>query len=162
MVRVLCESILEHFNLIWEMHEEAIVNIPKEYWKEGDIEYLIPARQIFHVTESADYYSSIDQNSFLWGHRFGTRARDTMKKNLPNKEELFQYHNEVKEKIDSWLKTSSDIEILQYQNTFRWTGMTVLSRLIYVLAHYRQHFGEINAELRRRGLPRIKWRIFGD
>jgi hypothetical protein len=37
----------------------------------------------------------------------------------------------------------------------------VLGRVLYLLEHCRQHFGELNAELRRRGLPRIKWRTFG-
>ena len=51
MKKVVCESILEHFNLISEMCK-VITKIPDEYWRDGDIEYLIPTRQIFHVNKS--------------------------------------------------------------------------------------------------------------
>jgi hypothetical protein len=57
MARIVCESILEHLNLISEMYEKAITKIPDEYWRDGDIEYLIPVRQIFHVNKSSDYSS---------------------------------------------------------------------------------------------------------
>ena len=159
MARIVCESILEHFNLICEIYEEAITKIPDDYWKDGDIEYLIPARQIFHVTESADYYSSQNEKDFHWGHRFGTRARETKKENFPGKEELMKYHIEVKEKINKWIRSSNDEELLAYQNAYKWTGKTLLSRLIYILSHHRQHFGEINAELRRHEIDRIKWKL---
>jgi len=60
MARIVCESILEHFNLISEIYK-AITKIPDEYWRGGDIEYLIPSRQIFHVNKSPVYSS--------WGMR---------------------------------------------------------------------------------------------
>ena len=51
-----------------------------------------------------------------------------------------------------------DEGLLAPEEDYAWTGSTLLGRLLYMLAHCRQHLGEINAELRRRGLPRIKWR----
>jgi hypothetical protein len=158
MKRVLCDSILGHFDLIWGMYEEAMIDIQDEHWSDGDIEYLIPARQCFHVIETADYYSSDKQDAFPWGHRFGVRARETTRDNYPSQSSILRYHRDVQERITDWIETLGDEGLLRSQDVFRWTGDTVLSRLLYVLSHYRQHFGEINAELRRRGLPRIKWK----
>ncbi len=48
-------------------------------------------------------------------------------------------------------------DVMKPEEKFPWTGSTLLGRIIYMLGHHRQHFGELNAELRRRDLPRIKW-----
>jgi len=36
MKRVLCDSILGHFDLIWGMYEEAMIDIQDENWSDGD------------------------------------------------------------------------------------------------------------------------------
>lgn len=51
----------------------------------------------------------------------------------------------------------SDAELLQSQEAFPWTGPNILSRLIYVIRNSQDHTGQLNAELRRRGLPRSAW-----
>ncbi|UCD96137.1 MAG: hypothetical protein JSV35_06490 [Candidatus Bathyarchaeota archaeon] len=60
-------------------------------------------------------------------------------------------------KSSDWLRGLSDAGLLSPEKAFPWTGKTKLGRVMYLLAHCRQHIGEINAELRRRGLPRVKW-----
>ena len=59
-----------------------------------------------------------------------------------------------------WIQGMKDPGLLSKEEFFPWTGSAVLSRALYLLGHYRQHFGELNAELRRRGLPRIKWATY--
>jgi hypothetical protein len=53
-----------------------------------------------------------------------------------------------------------DTTVLSQEGSFPWTGSVVLGRVLYLLGHYRQNFGELNAELRRRGLPRIEWKTY--
>ena len=77
---------------------------------------------------------------------------------LPFKEMELEYHREVRRKVELWLCKMDENYLLAREEKFPWTGSTRLGRALYLLGHYRQHFGEINAELRRRGLPRIKWR----
>jgi hypothetical protein len=38
-----------------------------------------------------------------------------------------------------------------------WTGGTRLDRAIYSLRHSQHHLGQINAELRRKGVSRGEW-----
>lgn len=52
------------------MLEEAIENIPDKHWRTGEIDCLIPSRQVAHILEAADYYTSDDSESYRWGHRF--------------------------------------------------------------------------------------------
>lgn len=151
-------SLLEAFGLIWGMYEEAIEDIPDEHWRTGEIGYLIPSRLVYHVLETADYYSGEDPEGFPWGRRFGVDPWDAPPERLPSKEGAMEYHGEVVDKIRSWLGGLDDSDLLSREAAFSWTGSTLLGRVLYLLAHYRQHMGEINAELRRRGLPRIKWR----
>ena len=70
---------------------------------------------------------------------------------------MLQYHQDVRNKIEEWMGNLSIEDVLEPEEKFPWTGSTILGRIIYMLGHYRQHFGELNAELRRRDLPRIKW-----
>jgi len=143
------------------MYEEAIEKIPETEWKSGEIDYLIPVRLILHATEARDYYSSEFPEDSLWSKRSRSNPEklwDIPPEKLPSKQMELEYHCEVRRKIEGWLRKMSEDELLQIEDKFPWTGSTHLGRVLYILSHYRQHFGEVSAELRRRGLPRIKWR----
>lgn len=151
------EALLEAFKLIWEMYDEALENIPGEHWRAGEIDYLIPARQVYHAVETADFYSGASPDDFPWGQRFDCGCFDSPPEELPSREQAREYHDEVRVKVADWIRGLDATEILAREKSFSWTGSVVLGRALYLLGHYRQHLGELNAELRRRGLPRIKW-----
>ena len=154
------ESVIEAFTLTWDMYKDAIENIPDEHWRTGDISYLVPARLIYHVLEASDFYSGSASEGFPWGYRFKVDWESASPEQLPTKEQARAYLQEMQEKVGSWLGGMEDLELLSPETEFTWTGSTVLGRALYLLVHCRQHLGEINAELRRRGLPRIEWRTF--
>jgi hypothetical protein len=157
----LTNILMEQFSLIFDMFEEAIEKIPETQWTSGEIDYLIPARLILHASEAADYYTTDSSEGYLWNKRFEAdpeKVGDIKPGDLPLQEVMLEYHREVRGKIEGWLRVMSEDDLLIAEEKFPWTGSTVLGRMLYILAHYRQHFGEVNAELRRRGLPRIKWR----
>jgi hypothetical protein len=142
------------------MYAEAIRTIPKEHWRTGDIDYLIPARLMLHAIETLDFYSSNSPSDFTHGYRFNVDRKTALPKQLPSKDDLQTYLNEVKEKTESWLAGLEDETFFSRETEFPWTGSAVLGRVLYSLEHCRQHLGELNAELRRRELQRIKWRTF--
>lgn len=154
------ESLLETFTLIWDMYADAINGISDDHWRSGEIDYLIPARLMLHAIETTDFYSSPTPKEFRPLHNFKVDRKTASSDQLPNKAQMMHYYEEVKAKTMSWLKSMEDTELLSPESEFPWTGSTVLGRVLYLLAHCRQHFGELNAELRRRGLPRIKWKTF--
>jgi hypothetical protein len=155
-------ALVEAFNLIFDMYEEAITKIPVSDWMNGDIDYLIPARLIMHAIEVGDRYSSDDSDDYLWSKRYNIDAEriwDMKPEDLFAKHVVHEYNHEVRMKINAWLRGMREEDLLKAEERYPWTGSTLLGRVMYILAHYRQHFGEVNAELRRRGLPRIKWRF---
>lgn len=151
-------SLLEALKLTWEMYEDAIDSIPDEHWRTEGIDYLIPARLVYHVLEAADYYFSKSSDEFPWGHRYGVDWEKATPDQLPTKEQAKEYLKDMMEKAEAWLGGMDDSELLSREEAFPWTGTAVMGRVLYALAHCRQHLGEINAELRSRDLPRIKWR----
>ncbi len=152
------KSLVDAYKRNWDMYQDVIRNTSDEQWKTGDIEYLIPSRIVYHVLECADFYSNPTPEGFVWGHRFNIDWKKVTPELLPNKEKTETYLEEVTKKVDSWLQGLSDSDLLSPEEAFPWTGKTTLGRALYLLVHCRQHIGEINAELRRRELPRIKWR----
>jgi len=158
---IITTTLIEAYSLIFDMYEEAIDKIPENQWISGEIEYLTPVRLILHSTEAVDYYSTDTPTGHIWEKRFNLdpEARDIPTEDLPSKQNMLEYHNEVRSKIEDWLTNLSMDDLLKSEEKFPWTGSTLLGRIMYILAHHRQHFGELNAELRRRKLQRIKWRI---
>ena len=154
------EAIIENLKLTWQMYSEAINDIPDKEWKTGEINYLIPARQLLHGIEILDFYSTKDPDVFTHGYRFQIDWQKASADQLPNKEQLSKYLEEVREKMEAWIKSLNDDKFHDSETMFPWTGSTLLGRIFYSLEHSRHHLGELNGELRRRELPRIKWSYF--
>lgn len=151
---------MENISLTWIMYEDVIKNIPTIHWATGKDDYLIPARLMLHSLETIDFYTSTSPGDFSHGYRFHLDTRNASPDQLPSKDLLGVYLDEVKAKTESWLNGLDNEDFLAPETEFPWTGSTVLGRVLYLLEHSRQHLGELNAELRRRGMPRIKWRTF--
>jgi hypothetical protein len=154
------ESIIENFSLTWQMYKEAINNIPEEEWRTGEIDYLIPARLILHGLEVLDYYSPTTPEIGIQGYQFKLDDQKIPAKQLPSQAQMDQYLEGVREKLETWIKDIDDESFHSSETRFPWTGSTLHGRLLYSLDHSRHHIGELNGELRRRGLPRIKWSYF--
>jgi hypothetical protein len=156
----LVDTLLEAFKLMWDMYDSAMETVPEEHWRTGEIDYLIPARLIYHAVQTGDFYSEETPDDFPWGHRFGEGCFDISPEGLPTREQSREYHDEVREKVTEWIRATGDQGLMSREKAFPWTGGVVLGRALYLLGHYRQHFGELNAELRVRGLPRIPWTTY--
>lgn len=160
--KLVTKTLLESMKLILDMYDDAIELIPETAWATGEIAYLLPVRLILHSVEAADYYTPDNPVGYLGEKVFGFDP-DVLKikpEDLPSKEKMSEYHQVVRTKFEDWVKLLSMDDLMKKEELFPWTSSTVLGRIIYVLEHYRQHMGELNAELRRRDLPRIKWRTF--
>ncbi|MGD8566165.1 MAG: DinB family protein [Candidatus Bathyarchaeota archaeon] len=152
------ESLVDAYNRNWVMYQDLIQNTTDKQWKTGDIEYLTPAELVYHVLDCVDFYTEATPKGYVWGHRFNIDWKKVTPEQLPTKEQTRTYLEELMKKVDIWLQGLDDSDLLSPEKAFPWTGTTKLGRAIYLLVHCRQHMGEINAELRRRGLARIKWR----
>lgn len=59
------KPVIDAFKRNWSMYQDAVMNIPGEHWRTGDIEYLIPSRLVYHVLECADFYSNSTPEGFV-------------------------------------------------------------------------------------------------
>ena len=151
----------EHFTRVWDTYQAAINDVPEEHWRTGEVSYLIPARLVYHVLEAAEFYARGTPKGFDWGanqRRFGVDWEAATPEQLPTQEQSLIYLNEVQSEVEKWLIKASDSELLLPDVEYPWTGGSVLGRALYLLRHNQSHLGELNAELRRRELPRAKWR----
>ena len=155
-------AVEQQLEATWKQWRKAIVDIPAEHWKTVDIDYLIPARHALHVINTVDGYCRNAQaeswNGLTESH-FG-RPLDwegTPAGELPDQAECLAYLEAVRQHTQSWLSDLGDRGLLAPQQAFPWTGPNVLSRMIYVIRNSQDHTGQLNAELRRRGLPRSTW-----
>jgi hypothetical protein len=154
-------SLLESLSLVFDMYETAIGQIPDPQWNKGEIDYLVPAKQILHGVEVWDSYTSDTPQGYLCDQRFKFTSEigKISIEELPSKQEVLEYHYDVRMKTENWLNKLSFTDLMEPEEIFPWTGSTLLGRIVYMFGHHRQHLGELNSELRRRGLPRIKWTV---
>ena len=78
---------------------------------------------------------------------------------LPGQQECLAYLEVVRQRTRVWLEGLGDEGLLAPQEAFPWTGPNILSRMIYVIRNSQDHTGQLNAELRRRNLPRSTWEV---
>ena len=64
----------------------------------------------------------------------------------------------MKAEVATWLATLDDAALLKETSPGDWRGNCLLDLAMYLLRHSQHHLGELNAELRRRGIERPKWR----
>ena len=150
-------SLMDQFARAWGMLREAVQHFPAEQWRSGEVDYLVPARLAIHVIEAGEFYAGDTPEGFRWGSRFGVDWEGSPADQFPSQEEVLTYLEEIQVRVEAWLGGLHDADFLAPEAAFPWTGKTVLDRAIYVLKHHHQHLGEMNAELRRRNLPRSQW-----
>ncbi len=138
----------------------VIEQVPAEHWRTGEIDYLIPARHVLHLLDTMviGYFGGPpdwEAPNPVLGRKLdweGTPAEE-----LPDQTEMMRYFDHTKQHMADWMDQHDDEALLAPKEFCPWTGPNLLSHLIYNIRHNQGHIDIINAELRRRDLPRIKW-----
>jgi hypothetical protein len=154
------DEIEEQFRRQWETVRELVGNVPDDHqWRDGDILHLVPARLVYHVLSGTEVYArSSSYEEYLLHRRFPLDWQGMRATELPDKPTALRHIDEMERVVREWLEALADEGLLVADTGFPWTGSTKLGRALYLLRHAQNHIGEANAELRRRGLPRGKWR----
>ena len=150
-------GLADQFERMWMMLREAIGNCADEEWKrDAGNWFLIPSRLAYHIIETVDFYSRESPEDMPWAERFGVDWETREVEKLPDREPMLDYLEEIRGSLRGKLRSMSDEAILS-GHPFPWTGTTLLERMIYTLRHSMFHLGQIQAELRRRGLKGAEW-----
>jgi hypothetical protein len=138
---------------------EMLAGMPPGQWREGDTAALVPARLAYHVLAGAELYArSSTYEEYAARRRYGDGWLTMPPEQLPDTDAAATAIDQMAASVAAWLEGLSDETLLAFDDAFPWTGATRLARAMYLLRHSQNHIGELNAELRRRGLPRATWR----
>jgi uncharacterized damage-inducible protein DinB len=150
-------GLADQFERMWMMLREAINNCADEEWKsDAGHWFLIPSRLAYHIIETVEFYSRESPEGMDFAGRFGVDWETREAEKLPDREAMLDYLEEIRGSLRGKLRSMSD-EALLAEHPFPWTGATVLERMVYTLRHSMFHLGQIQAELRRRGLKGAEW-----
>ena len=157
--RAITEALADHFDRACQMWQEEIENTPEEEWRTSDVDFLIPARHLCHVLVSADFYTGdAPMEQYDWNKFFDGDWEGMPPEQLPDKARALEVLAKVRDIVLARLGKINDADLAAKQSHAPWTGETLMHKLLYWLRHHQHHVGELHAELRRRGIPRARWR----
>ena len=155
-------SLARQFEEMWEMTRQAIDLLPDDEWTvgvKGDEEWFYSLR-VYHMLETAEFYSRDTPKGMLWGARLGKvnwwetiSHKEASEKII--KGDMRIYLDEIARYIRSNLQRVSDVELLQKDGFHQFAS--VLEKFQYLLRHNTYHLGELTMQLRCLGHNRIKW-----
>ena len=150
------DSVAAQFARCWEMLRDIVRKTPEDRWRADADPQLTPARWALHAVDAVDAYQSTSMEAMSWGSRFGDWEGASTEE-LPTREQLLEYLDEVAAKLETRLRGMSDGEMLA-PPPFHWTGATYLEHWLYALRHTHSHLGELNMLLRVAGGETGLWR----
>jgi hypothetical protein len=147
------EVLARQFERVFGSLRDALSKMDDQQYRASDCEWLAPIRQAYHLVETAEFYTnqSVDEGAPPLDWDNGPVEA------LPSKSELIAYLDRVQPRVCQWLTGTPDDVFLSNEADFNDSGGTRLDRAVVSLRHAQHHLAQINAELRRKGLPRGAW-----
>ena len=150
------QTLAEQYDRVWGTLRDALGKMSDQQWRESDCDWLTPVRQAYHIVETAEFYAGAKGQGYKWGS-LGGNWEESPSAELPSQAQMLAFLERVQATVRKWLVECGDAEYLLPEAGFAWTGGTRLSRALYSLRHAQHHLGQLNAELRRKGLARGEW-----
>ena len=146
------------FRRQWKTLRDLIANIPDEQWMTGELVHLLPGRLVYHILAGTEVYARSTSYEEYKSHQvFALDWQVAPSEQLPSRQKTITYIEDMDKVVDGWLDSIGDEGLLSLNEGFEWTGSRKIGRAVYLLRHTQNHIGELNSELRRRGLNRGKW-----
>ncbi len=151
----LIDVLNRQFAKVHSMLRDAAESCPPDQWRTAEPTFFAPARLAFHLVQATDFHLDPDPKAFDW-NRFGFDWEEAPPQILPDAAQLTAYLDEVEAKVNARLASLGPEGLLgpDYAGFFP----TALDHVLYTLRHAQHHTGQINAELKRRGLKVAGWR----
>jgi hypothetical protein len=152
----------QEFHNSWNMLRQAIENITEEFWMTAINDWSF-SWNIYHIIETAEFYSRNTPLGMEWGERAGinwemdTEEEINKKKLRITKEFLLNYLEEIEDKITNILTNTKDDDFFK-TDEFDQGTLYVFEKFVYLLRHNMHHIGELNKALRDSNNQRISWR----
>jgi len=147
------EAVREQFRRSLAMVRNAVESFPTAHWRQTGT--FRPAGAALHIAETIEFYiSGRSVQSFPWGRRFGVDWEGAPAASLPDKASVEVYLSDVEQQFDRWLENTN---VYSPEQTYPWTGSTILERCLYVLRNTQHHLGELSLALKELGKEPPDW-----
>jgi uncharacterized damage-inducible protein DinB len=159
MSRIVTEDLLDQFQKAISMVRFTVEEFDDEQWLSGISWFQTPARVGYHLVESLDFYFSgkRDDQQFTYGHRFDGPWWEMKEEQLPRKEKLLEYLDEVLERIEETFTLLDDNKLSTHFELYDWSGRTLLGHYAYALRHTMHHQGALTVLATHHGHERESW-----
>lgn len=160
MSRVLTDDLLDQFGKAISMVRFTVEEFDDEQWISGISWFQTPARLGYHIVETLDFYFSGKRNDqeFEYGYRFDGPWWELKNEQLPKKDALFEYLNEIEERIKETFKSLKDKDLSTPFELYDWSGKTLLGHYVYALRHTMHHHGALTVLSTHHGNERESWK----
>lgn len=149
------DALKRQFACVHKMLREAVNLCPADQWRQARHDFFVPARLAFHIVQATDFHLDDHPKDFNW-NRGGINWEDSPPADLPDQPTLLAYLTAVEAKIHACLDRLADAGL--WQADYAGFFPTAIDHLLYTLRHIQHHTGQINAELKQRGLKPARWR----
>ena len=144
MASVAVGDLIDQYERSFKMLYEEIERFDDEQWLVGISSFQMPAKVAMHVIDCLDYYFAGEaQRDYRWGHRFGGGWWQLSDDELPDRELVLNYAQEIEGRVMRELKGLADEDLVRPFGTEDRYGATMLARLVYALRHTMHHHGEL-------------------
>ena len=145
------------------MLRQAIQHCDDSQWTTAREPWLAPARLAIHILTSTRHYCrrpGLKLKLPRWADRMGWDS--IPRSDLPSREQVLTYVDEVERQACRWLGGLSDAQLLSPDGGYKWTGRVRADRALYTLRHIHHHLGQLNVELRLAGSEPAPWLLEHD
>lgn len=154
------EVLAKQYESVWSMLEKTIANTPDDRWHQGVGEWFF-SLTVYHVIETAEFYTLNDPKEMTWGARAGFQWNDVKKIEtdvLPKItiDLITSYLKDVKANLEKRLHSFTEEEYHKgdgFENHLK----TRFEKFIYLLRHCGHHIGELNRALREWNCTYSHW-----
>jgi hypothetical protein len=155
----LAQGLTRQFKSMWSMLRQAIAQVSEDQWAQ-DVKDWSYSLRVYHIIETAVYYTRADPEGMPWGERLGTinwweqmTAHEAAQQ--LSRDDMTAYLDETEGLMNILFATATDDSLLE-KDGFHWFS-SIFEKLQYMLRHSTYHIGELALALREWDCERIKW-----
>jgi uncharacterized damage-inducible protein DinB len=159
MNRTMTDDLLGQFQRAISMVRSIIEKFEDEQWLSGISWFQTPARVGYHLVESLDFYFSgkRDGEEFTYGYRFDGPWWKMKAEELPKREALLEYLDEVQKRIEEAFRSLDDRNLSAPFELYDWSSNPQLGHYVYALRHTMHHQGALTVLAAHHGHDKDTW-----
>ena len=145
MNKPVTDDLRDQFRRAFSMVRSAIEVFDDEQWLSGLSWFQKPARVTYHLVEALDVYFSTEEENeaFTYGQRFGAPWWEMADDQLPSREAMLKYLDEVEIRMETTFTALDDAALGAPNAPYEWIGKTLVGQYVYALRHTMHHQGAL-------------------